>query len=182
MSGEKAAPARLVELGRVQKPHGLKGELCIEMYADSPFIFEGLGRVYLRLPGQKPRPCALEAWRPHQGRALIQVDRSQGRDQADAWRGAEVLAREKDLPARDEDELRPEDLIGLPVRHVDGPAVGVLADIQDVAGQEMWFIRDERNNEILLPAVDEFVRDIDLEAGVIVIDPPAGLLELYQNP
>ena len=71
MSEEKLDPVKLVELGRVQKPHGLRGELCIEPYADSPFIFEGLTRVYLQLPGKKPKPCVLESWRPHQGRALL---------------------------------------------------------------------------------------------------------------
>jgi len=181
VSEENLDPVRLVELGRVQKPHGLRGELCIELYADSPFLFEGLSRIYLQLPGKKPKPCRLEEWRPHQGRVLILVDRCQGRDQAESWRGAEVLARERDLPEPDDDGIQPEDLIGLPVRHVDGSRVGQLEDIQDVAGQEMWFIRDDEGHEILLPAVDEFVLDIDLEAGVIVVDPPEGLLELYRN-
>lgn len=174
-------PVKLVNMGRVYKPHGLRGELCIQLHADSLFIFEGLERIYLQLPGKKPKPCVLEAWRPHQGRALVLVDRCQGRDQAEAWTGADVLVRERDLPPRDVDEILPEDLIGLPVMHVDGRTVGVLEDIQEVAGQELWFIRDDRSNEILLPAVDEFVLDIDLEAGVIIIDPPGGLLELYQQ-
>ena len=182
MSVENSGPVRLVELGRVQKPHGLKGELCIELYADSPFLFEGLRRIYLQLPGKKPRPCELLEWRAHQGRALILVDRCQGRDQAEGWRGAEVLAREKDLPELDEGEVRPEDLIDLPVMHVNGSRIGILADIRDVAGQELWFIHDDQGREILLPAVEEFVLDIDLDAGVIVVDPPEGLLELYQNP
>lgn len=182
MSRETTEPVRLVELGRVQKPHGLKGELCIELYADSPFLFEGIKRVYLQLPGKKPKPCELLEWRPHQGRALILVDRCQGRDQAEAWRGAEVLVRERDLPEPDEDEVGPEELIGLPVVHANGARVGTLADIRDVAGQELWFIHDDEGREILLPAVEEFVLDIDLDEGVIVIDPPEGLLELYQNP
>lgn len=181
MSDEKLDPVKLVELGRVQKPHGLKGELCIELYADSPSLFADLTRVYLQLPGKKPKPCVLESWRAHQGRVLVQLDRSQGRDQAEMWRGAELLARERDLPPRDEDEIDPEDLLGLPVVDADGVPVGVLDDIRDVAGQELWFIRDHAGNEILLPAVNEFVVDIDLENGVIVIDPPDGLLELYQN-
>lgn len=181
MSETNLDPVQLVELGRVHKPHGLRGELCIEMYADSPFLFEDLSRIYLRLPGKKPRPCVLEAWRPHQGRALILVDRVRGRDEAELWRGAEVLARRRDLPPEDEDELRPEDLIGLPVMHILGHRVGALEDIRDVAGQEMWFIRDDNDNEILMPGVDEFIADIDLETGVIVIDPPDGLLELYQQ-
>ena len=182
MSRETPEPARLVELGRVQKPHGLKGELCIELYADSPFLFEDIERVYLQLPGKKPRPCRLLECRPHQGRVLILVDRVQGRDQAEDWRGAEILVRERDLPETDEDEVRPEDLIDLPVMHVNGSRIGTLADIRDVAGQELWFIHDDQGREILLPAVEEFVLDIDLDEGVIVVDPPEGLLELYQNP
>lgn len=182
MTEGRPDPLDLVELGRVEKPHGLRGELCIELYADSPFIFEDLTRVYLRLPGKKPRPCRIEAWRPHQGRVLLLVDRSQGRDQAEAWRGADLLARARDLPEQDEDGVRPEDLIGLPVVHVNGLRIGELEDIRDVAGQEIWFIRDDAGHEILLPAVEEFVREIDLDAGRIQVDPPDGLLELYQNP
>lgn len=182
MSEKNQEPVQLIELGRVQKAHGLRGELCIEMHADSPFLFELLSRIYLQLPGKKPRPCVLEAWRPHNGRALILVDRVQGRDEAEKWRGAEVLARRRDLPEDDEEALRPDDLIGLPVVHVDGGPIGELEDIRDVAGQEMWFIRDHRDNEILLPGVDEFIVEINLEEGVITVDPPEGLLELYQNP
>ncbi len=182
MSEDKLDPVKLVELGRVEKPHGLRGELCIELYADSPFLFEGLTRVYLRLPGKKPKPCQVEGWRPHQGRVLLLLDRSQGRDQAEGWRGAELLARERDLPEPDEDDCFSEDVIGLPVWHVNGTRIGVLEDVQDIAGQEIWFIRDDAGHEILLPAVEEFVREIDLEVGSIQIDPPDGLLELYQQP
>lgn len=181
MPEEKLDPVRLVELGRVLKPHGLKGELCIELYADSPFIFDGLTRLYLQLPGKKPRPCVLHEWRPHQERALILVDKCQGRDQAEAWRGAEVLARERDLPARDEGEIASEDLLGLSVERVGGEMVGVLEDIRVLAGQEIWFIRDDADNEILIPAVEEIVLEIDLDRERIVIDPPEGLIELYQQ-
>lgn len=181
MTRENAGPVRLVKLGRVLKPHGLKGELCVELYAESPFVFDCLQRLYLQLPEKKPKPCVLESWREHQGRALLVLDRSQGRDQADAWRGAEVLVRVRDLGPENEDGLSAEVLRGLAVWHVDGRHVGVLEDIQDVAGQEMWFIRDTAGHEILLPAVDEFVRDIDVHTGIIEIDPPEGLLELYQH-
>lgn len=181
MSDNKLDPAKLVELGRVEKPHGLKGELCIELYVGSPSFFEGLRRMYLRLPGKKPKPCHIQAWRPHQRRILLLVDRCQGRDQAETWRGAEVLARKKDLPALDEDMFLTEELLGLPVLHVNGHRIGVLDDIQDMAGQEIWFIRDQDGLEILLPAVEEFIVEIDLEAGIIRVDPPEGLLDLYQQ-
>lgn len=153
----------------------------MEMYADSPLIFEGVSRVYLQLSGKKPRPCVLESWRAHQGKALLVVDRSVGRDQAEAWRGAEVLVREKDLPPLEDGEYRPEDLLEMPVFDSHGELIGMLDDIQDIAGQEIWFIKDSRGNEILLPAVDAFVLEIDFDAERITVDPPDGLLELYQQ-
>ena len=181
MSGPRREPVRLVQVGRVLKPHGLRGELCVEIHAGSPFLFEGISRVYLELPGKKARPCVLEAWRPHRERVLILVDRCQGRDQAETLRGALVLVRERDLPDTDEDGLCPEDILGLPVVRPDGGRIGVLEDMRDMAGQEIWFVRDEAGNEILLPAVEEIVVEIDLEQGLIRVDPPDGLVELYQN-
>lgn len=181
MPGPRRNPARLVGVGRVLKPHGLRGELCVEIHASSPLFFEGLSRIYLELPGRNARPCIVEAWRPHQNRVLLQVDRSQGRDQAETWRGARVLVRERDLPVVDEEAFCPEDILGLPVFRVDGRRVGVLEDMRDMAGQEIWFVRDEAGNEILLPAVEEIVVEVDLEQGLVRVDPPDGLIELYQN-
>lgn len=181
MSEDSLAPVKLAELGRVEKPHGLRGELCIDLYADSPFLFDTLTRVYLRLPGKKPRACRVLSWRPHQGRALVLLDRAQGRDQAEAWRGAEVLARIRDLPPDEEGSMANE-LLGLPVWHVDGTRIGTLEDIQDVAGQELWFILDAEGHEILLPAVPEFVREIDIDGGRILVAPPEGLLDIYRHP
>lgn len=181
MNATAGEPVALVELGRVGKPHGLKGELCIDMFADSPLIFADLQRIYLRQEGKKPRPCAVLAAREHQGRALVLVDRCQGRDQAEAWRGAVVLARERDLPPVAEDEFNLDVLLGCTVQYVDTTRLGTLEDIQELAGQIIWYIHDESGHEILLPAVDEFVVDIDVEAGIIVVDPPEGLVELYQH-
>lgn len=180
MSVKQNGPVRLVQLGRVLKPHGLKGELCVEVYADSPFIFEGLKRIYLQFPGKNARACVLSAWRPHQDRALIFVDRCLGRDQAEAWRGAEVWARARDLPGLDDGPI-PEDVLGLPVFLVSGEEVGIVGDIQDVAGQELWFIYDAQENEILIPGVDDIIVNIDWEQKRILINPPPGLLELYQQ-
>ena len=67
---------------------------------------------------------------------------------------------------------------------MDGEVIGELEDIDFPAGQEMWVIRapeSEGGYEILLPAVPEFVLDIDLDAEVVTIAPPEGLLDLYRG-
>jgi 16S rRNA processing protein RimM len=65
------------------------------------------------------------------------------------------------------------------ILHASGEKLGVLARVEP-AGQELWIITGVRGNEILLPAVPEFVNSIDARRGVIRVSPPPGLLELYQ--
>ena len=70
------------------------------------------------------------------------------------------------------------------VRLPSGQPVGILEDILDLAGQEIWSIRAPEADggyEILFPAVPDFVQDMDVDEGVAVIDPPEGLLDLYRE-
>ena len=60
MSGPRREPARLVQVGRVLKSYGLRGELCVEIHAGSPFLFERISHVYLELPGKKTKPYVLK--------------------------------------------------------------------------------------------------------------------------
>ena len=71
--------------------------------------------------------------------------------------------------------------MGLAVHLPQGQVLGILKDIQWVAGQELWFVHDAADNEILIPAVDSIVVDIDIQGQCIIIDPPPGLVELYQQ-
>jgi 16S rRNA processing protein RimM len=175
------ASKNLVSCGKVLKPHGLKGELCIALYADSPFFLDSLGRLYLQKEGQKPRPFRLLSWRPHQNKVLVFFENIIGRDQAEEWRGAEVLVREKDLPPKDEGEVYLYELLDCRVYLPDGGFLGVLKDVQVHSGSEVWVIITDNEEEVLFPANEEFVEDVDLTQKRIVINPPEGLLDIYLN-
>ena len=166
-------------VGRVVKPHGLKGELCVMHYTDSPFLFQELKRIYCRLPGKNPRRLTVESVRLHQEKPLVLFREINGRDQAEVLRGAELMIRRKDLPEEDPDAIMITDLTGLQVLRRDGLLLGVIQEVQMHAGQEIWVIAHPSGSEILIPAVDEFILDIDLDSGQARIDPPPGLLELY---
>ncbi|MCM0754714.1 ribosome maturation factor RimM [Desulfovibrio aminophilus] len=170
---------RLVAVGAVVKPHGVRGELCIDCHADSPFLFEEAGRVFLRRPGGRAREYAVLGSRPHQGRMLLTLRGVSDRDAADALRGLEVAVAAADLPEPEEDEVYLHELEGLAVRLPDGRPLGELTGFLFAGGQETWAIRDPEGREILLPATPEFVLDIDLDARVAVVEPPEGLLDLY---
>ena len=170
----------LVHIGKVLRPHGLKGELCIDIYADSPFLLDRITRIYLQQPGHKPKPFAIEGWQPHGRRFLLRLDRLRGmRDEAARWTGADILMRSRDLPPLQEGEYFCHQLVGCQVVLVTGTFLGRLDGVQSFSGREVWAIVTNNGQEVLFPAENEFVRSIDLDARRIVIDPPPGLLDVY---
>jgi 16S rRNA processing protein RimM len=117
--------------------------------------------------------------RPHQGRALLTIEGVTDRDAAELLRGMEVLVEASKLPEISEDEVYLHDIVGFDAVLEDGSKVGTLEGFLDVPGQDVWIILGPDGREILLPAHDETIVEIDTQARRIVVDPPPGLLDLY---
>jgi 16S rRNA processing protein RimM len=170
---------RLVAVGVVVKPHGVRGELCVESRAESPTLFEDAGRVFLRRGKGPAREYAVAGARTHQDRVLLTLAGVAGRDAAEALRGSELCVAAADLPEPGDDGVYLHELEGLAILSEDGAALGVLEGFLLAAGQETWVIRHPSGREILLPADPQFVLDIDLTARTARVKPPEGLLDLY---
>lgn len=174
------AASSLVVLGRLMKPHGIKGAIRVEYYAESPELLEK--PLMLRAGRFAPRPVRIREWSLWKDQLILTIEGIDDRTKAEQMRGQELLIDASFLPEADDDEPYLRDLIGLTVKLENGDIVGELEDVDFPAGQEMWVIRapeSEGGHEILLPAVPEFVLDIDLSAEVVTIAPPEGLLDLY---
>ncbi|MGE4265052.1 MAG: ribosome maturation factor RimM [Desulfovibrio sp.] len=189
----------LVAVARVAKAHGIRGELCMDIHADSPLLFAPGGTLFLVLPaaqaqsgraprdagkpprpGQgRPRPYVVTSARDNNGRLILALEGVADRNAAEALRGAEVLISEADLPPPDQGEEYLHKLLGSRVFLADETPVGVFEAILDTPGQLTWVIKNPQGREILFPAVPEFILGLDADAGLIHIDPPPGLLELY---
>jgi 16S rRNA processing protein RimM len=170
-----------IPVGGVVKAHGIRGEFGIKSYADSPTLFDDV-TLYLSAPKGRPKPLEVSSWREHKDLVLMTSPQITDRDQAEALRGREILVREADLPEPDEGEHYLYQMIGCRVVLEDGAEVGELKGFYETGEQDTWVIENGAGTEILLPAVPEFVLDIDLDAETIVIEPPEGLLDLYLNP
>ena len=172
----------LVVLGRLAKPHGVKGDMRVDYYADSADLLDK--PLMLRAGRFAPRPIRVRDWHLWKDQLILGIEGCNDRSAAEQLRGQELLIDASFLPEPEEDEPYLRDLIGLSVRLEDGTTVGELEDVDFPAGQEMWGIRAPEESggyEILFPAVPEFVRDIDLSAGTATIAPPEGLLDLYRE-
>lgn len=170
--------SKLVVIGEVVKPHGIRGEFCVESHADSPRLFAVGARLGLRGKNRPERFVTVRSCRPHQGRLLLTIEGVEDRDAADALRGLEVVVPPEALPELPDDEIYLHEIVGFACVLPDGTPVGELEGFMDSPGQDLWVIRAADGREILFPAHDESVVAIDEEQRRIVIDPPPGLLEL----
>ena len=172
----------LVVLGRLARPHGVKGDIRVDYYADSAELLDK--PLMLRAGRFAPRPIRVRDWHLWKDQLILGIEGCNDRSAAEQLRGQELLIDASFLPEAEEDEPYLRDLIGLSVRLEGGTLVGRLEDVDFPAGQEMWSIRapeDQGGYEILFPAVPEFVLDIDLSAETVTIAPPEGLLDLYRE-
>ncbi len=180
----------MVAVAHVAKPHGIRGELCMDSHAGSPLFFAPGQTLFLAVPAPggnaRPQAFAVAASRQHTGRILVTLVGVSDRNAADLLRGATVFVAEADLPPPDEGEEYLFRLLGSRVFLPDGAEapgveIGVFEAILDTPGQITWVIRGKGGEEILFPAVPEFILGLDAKRKKIVIDPPPGLLELYAD-
>jgi 16S rRNA processing protein RimM len=167
-----------VVVGRIGKPHGIRGELTVEVRTDDPELRFAPGSVLVTDPA-RVGPITVEAVRWHSGRLLLRVEGVADRTAAEGLRGVVVSA---DVPddevPEDPEEFYDHQLRGLQVVTVDGEAVGEVADVVHLPAQDLLSVSRPGGRELLVPFVSEIVPEIDVEAGRLVIAPPPGLLDL----
>ncbi|MGF6880750.1 16S rRNA processing protein RimM [Nocardia sp. GAS34] len=171
-------------VGRVAKSHGVRGELVVEIRTDEPELRFAEGVV---LRGRMPRAKSVQEYtvesvREHSGRLLVHLRGVAGRSAADALRGMVFLVDTDDLPpSQDPDEFYDHELEGLSVQLADGTVVGTVAEVLHSAAGELLSVTAEdaegKQREILIPFVNAIVPTVSIAEGLIVIDPPEGLLD-----
>jgi 16S rRNA processing protein RimM len=166
-------------VGRIIRPHGVRGELAVDVRTDDPEVRLAPGVVLATEPAAAG-PLTVTGSRWHLGRLLLSLDGVADRDQADELRGVMLVVDSAELEEiADPDEFRDHQLIGLAVIGPDGEHVGEVADVLH-HGQDLLVVAGSgvrAGTEIMVPFVAELVPVVDLEAGRLVIDPPAGLLD-----
>jgi 16S rRNA processing protein RimM len=167
-------------VGRVGRPHGLRGELTVQVHTDDPDLRFAAGSVLATEPAARG-PLTVSSSRWHSGRLLITFAGYDDRDTAEDLRGTMLVMDSAEVgPPEDPDEFHDYQLIGLEVRTVGGEPVGVVTDVLH-QGQDLLVVQQQREraaDPVLVPFVAAIVPEVDVAAGQLVIDPPPGLLDL----
>ena len=186
-------------VGRIARPHGVRGEVSVAVHTDEPERRFAVGSVLATDPAEAgPLTVATVRW--HTGRLLIGFDGIADRDQAEGLRGVWLTLDSAQAESSDDpDEFHDHELIGLAVVTVSGEPVGRVTDVRHF-GQDLLVIepagragaepaaagpagpvrpgQSAQPDGLLIPFVAAIVPEVDVAAGRLVIDPPPGLLEL----
>jgi 16S rRNA processing protein RimM len=170
-------PTSLVFLGRVGRPHGIAGEVYVDRTSLTADEWLAVGRVEWRGRGGASRPLELRAMRPTHDRLLAVFTGVRDREGAAELVNGELWGDAAKLPDPGPGMAYTFQLVGLRVVDSAGLELGTVRDIT-TAGAQPLYVVEHAGREVLLPAYEPFLKRVDLAAGVITVDPPAGLLEL----
>jgi 16S rRNA processing protein RimM len=174
----------LLVVGQIVRPHGVRGEVGVDVRTDEPAERFVPGSVLTTDPGPRAAPdvpakLTVEAVRPHQGRLLIVFDGVYDRDTAERLRGVLLCVDSSELDQLDDpDEFHDHQLVGLAAVTPAGERLGEVVRVDHAPASDLLVLRCPDGRDALVPFVKAIVPEVDLAGGRVVLTPPDGLFDL----
>jgi len=172
-AGRSAEP-RFMVIGRVTRPHGIRGEVSVEVLTDFPERFDTIDVVYLG-DALEPKAWQVRGSRWHKDRVLLTLEGCKDRTTAGTLRGLLVQVPIEEAMPLPEDEYYPYELVGLDVVTVEGEELGRLSDVLFTNANDVYVVLGPRG-QILLPAIADVIERVDLDQGQMVVRLMEGLV------
>lgn len=165
----------LLLIGTLGQPFGIRGQLKLHLITSHPEHLRQVKTIFL---GPKLVPYSLKAVQPHKATIVIlTLDGVVGRTAAEAFGRDEVFIRATDAAPLEEGEFFFHDLPGLKVRTLAGDEVGVVKEILETGANDVLLLERPDGSEVLIPLIKSVVRELNIAAGEIRIEPLPGLLD-----
>jgi 16S rRNA processing protein RimM len=162
-------------IGRIVGPFGIRGEVKVFSLSDIPDRFTTVDTVYL---GEQRTPHKIKAVRPYKGELVVmKLTEIDDATTAEKLREQELFIPIEAMAILPPDSYYQHDIIGLQVFLLDGTLVGTITDIMSAGGNDVYTINTASGKQVLVPAVKEFIKQVDLIRHVMYIDPIKGLLD-----
>ncbi len=170
------AEDRFILVGKITKPHGLRGDVKLFSYSDEPETLLRYSQVVLvDNRGSLSPNLAIESARLQGKFAVLKLSTIDDRNSAEAIHGRGVLIEKTDLPPVEDDEYYWYQLYDLPVSTETGTLLGTVSSVFSNGARDIMIVKDQ-NQEYLIPILDTIIKEQNKEG--IIIAPPPGLLEI----
>jgi 16S rRNA processing protein RimM len=167
----------LVLVGRVARPHGIRGQVVLNPETDFPEDRFKVGQVLLVGPAEQPVERSIEEVRFHQGRPILTLAGVGSVDDAERLAGLDVWLPQRSLAPLPERTYYRHDLVGCEVRDTADALVGRVTAVEGTIDRSYLVI----DGDVMLPLVDGICLEVDMAARRIVVQPPEGLIDLYRS-
>lgn len=168
----------LILCGKIVKPQGIKGEIKVYPFSGNPENFAYYTRVMLSFAGDdRSKWFDVLENRSHGQSAIVRLAGIDSRNDAEAIVGSEVWVDPEEIPPLEDGEFYWHELEGTEVVTSQGQKLGRVKKIFATGGHDILVVSG-KGQEYLIPALDEFIVEINEESGTVVVDLPEGLLEI----
>jgi 16S rRNA processing protein RimM len=165
-----------VEVGIIINTFGVKGEVKVMTITDDPAVFSEFKTVFISKPDGEGSEFEIRKSRPHKKWAILRIKGIDSRDQAAKFKDCNVYVAKGELSELEEDTYYERDLVGMEVYNLRDEFIGVISDILKTKANDIYQVRREGGLEILIPAIKDVIKKVDVASNRMVIDPIQGLI------
>jgi len=167
-------------LGKIVRKHSFRGEVVAKLDTDEPELYKNLESVFVAL-GNDLVPFFIEESLLQKGNQLrIQFEDVENEEDADAILGSELYLPLEFLPKLTGKKFYFHEIINFDIEDVNYGYVGVITGVNDSSAQPLFEI-DANGAEVFIPMIDDFIKKVDRDNKKIIVEAPAGLIDLYLN-
>ena len=167
----------MLRVGAVIKRHGVRGEVKVWPTTDDIHRFDELSEVVLKTPSRETK-VSLEEVKYFKNIVILKLSGIDSMDEAEKLRGADLYVERADAVPLSEGEYYIGDIIGMKAVTEDGMELGIIRDVIDTAANDVYAVRREGRKDLLIPAIKQCIKAVDLERNVMTVHLIDGLLDL----
>ncbi|MBE7045001.1 MAG: ribosome maturation factor RimM [Ruminococcaceae bacterium] len=164
----------LIEVGKIINTHGLRGEVKVMPWTDTPDVFEDLERVFIK-NRQGEKELTIRNIKYQKNNLIIKFAELERIEEAELLKNSILLADREDLGELPEGVYYITDLIGLCVVNEEENKIGTLSDVLQTGANDVYVVKREGAKDFLIPVIDGVVLSVDLEAKKVTVRLMEGL-------
>ena len=165
-----------LQVARIGKPHGIRGEVTVQVLTDAPEDRFVPGTEFVVEPASAG-PLTVHSARWNKDILLLAFEEIETRNEAETLRGAKLFIETEELDEDDDEGWYEHELVGLEAR-VGSQVVGKISGLNTMPVQDLLIVETPDGKEILIPFVEQIVPEVNVEEGYVLVTPPAGLFEI----
>ena len=164
-----------LEIGQIVNTFGIKGIVKVVPFTDDITRFDNLKKVYIKTKKEK-KEYDIEEVKYHKNMVLLKLKGIENPEDAALLKNAYLLVDRKDAVPLPKNSYYIVDLLGLEVYTEEGVLLGILEDIYNTGSNDIYVVKDEKGKQILLPAISDVIKNIDIENKKITVHLLNGLI------